>query len=115
MIEILCTHQPIARKEHHCDYCDGIIHKGEKYERSAVKFDGEVYTWKSHLYCSSLARKIEPIDEGVGEEDFEIWIDEYVHENHCDDKLDDIALEWKNKSYQELAKMIYNELKGIKL
>ena len=111
MLETLDTSTPIARKEHHCDYCDGIIHKGERYEHQTLKYDGRLYTWKSHILCSRVAENIEPLDEGISQQEFRDWIDEYVYDNHYDETLDDIAQEWQNKSYEELAKMIYDEIK----
>lgn len=110
MIETLNTSTPIARKEHRCDYCGGIIHKGERYERQTNKYDGQLYTWKCHTHCACLASDIEPWDEGISDEDFRNWIDEFVYDNHYDNNLDDIAIEWQGKSYEELAKMIYDEI-----
>ena len=91
---------PIARKQHKCNFCGGIIEKGEKYDNATLEFDGTVYTWKSHLHCLNIA----------SEYDFDTWIKDYVHDNHYDDEIDDICVEWQNKSIPELAKMIDKEL-----
>ena len=44
-----------ARKDHRCEYCGGIIHKGEKYMRQTNVFDGDIYTFKCHDLCHTLA------------------------------------------------------------
>lgn len=102
---------PIARKQHKCNFCGGIIEKGEKNDNATLEFDGTVYTWKSHLHCLNIASEIDDYDEeGISEDDFATWINEYVHDNHYDDEIDDICVEWQNKSIPELAKMIDKEL-----
>ena len=35
-METLRNVQPTARKEHKCEYCGGIIHVGEKYDRQTI-------------------------------------------------------------------------------
>lgn len=57
-----------AKKDHRCDYCNDIIHKGEFYDWSKHICDGELYEWKTHEKCSFIADEIwdyaEP-DEGM--------------------------------------------------
>lgn len=102
---------PIARKQHRCDFCGGTIEKGEMYDRAVYTFDGSVYTWKSHLHCLNIASEIDDYDEtGITRDRFATWIDEYVYQNHFDDEIDDISKEWQGKSIPELAKMINDEL-----
>lgn len=103
--------KPIARKQHKCNFCGGIIEKGEMYDNATLEFDGTVYTWKSHLHCLNIASEIDDYyGEGITEDDFATWINEYVHDNHFDDEIDDISKEWQGKSIPELAKMISDEL-----
>ena len=47
-METLRNVQPTARKEHKCEYCGGIIHVGEKYDRQTNVFDGHIYDWICH-------------------------------------------------------------------
>lgn len=47
-----------ARTQHRCNYCGGVIDKGEPYESSRYKYDGEFYEWKEHEYCSAVAREL---------------------------------------------------------
>lgn len=44
-----------AAKEHRCSECDKIIARGEKYERVAGKFDGEMWSEKTCLVCAEIA------------------------------------------------------------
>lgn len=76
MTTLISSSTPIARKDHKCNYCRGIIKKGEKYQRDFLKYDG-VYSWKSHLRCQSIASKLnmfDDCDEGVADEDFYEYI-----------------------------------------
>lgn len=62
-----------ANKEHKCNFCNGLIQKSEIYLKSSHKFDGDIYTWKSHEKCSELASKLnwyENCDYGLTQEDF---------------------------------------------
>jgi len=69
-----------ANKQHQCNYCLGVIEKGESYERSVHIYD-DLYTWKSHLKCSDIASKLKMFDyadEGVTHDYFyESIIEEY--------------------------------------
>ena len=61
-----------ARKKHTCDYCCAEIPKGTEYLKAVLKYD-EVYSWKSHRWCSKIASKLNMFDhseEGVTSDDF---------------------------------------------
>jgi len=63
----------IARKEHRCNYCNGIIQIGEKYNCQTNVYDGDIYTWKAHLRCQDIALELnmfDDCDEGVTTNDF---------------------------------------------
>ena len=83
-MDIISSTKPTARKEHKCDYCDGKIIIGEKYDRMLIKGD-TLYPWKSHLRCLDIASKLDMYDrcnEGVTSEDFyEIIQDEFLELN----------------------------------
>lgn len=113
MITELSRKQPVARNEHRCDFCGGIIRKGEKYNNQSLAFDGTAYSWKSHLHCLALTKEMwNYVEEGISSGEFEAWIQEYVYEHHFDKEADDIEEEWSNKDTSELAKMIYEEMKS---
>ena len=40
-----------AAKQHRCEWCTGIIEKGEKYYRAAGKHLGDFQDWKMHEDC----------------------------------------------------------------
>lgn len=46
--------EPVARKEHQCEECHGVIVKGEKYHKMTYKYDGYIGTRKVCLPCLSL-------------------------------------------------------------
>lgn len=43
--------KPVARKQHRCDVCDGVIGEGDRYHRQRGVWEGEPYTHKAHLLC----------------------------------------------------------------
>lgn len=78
-METLKQLTPVARKEHKCMWCGGIIPKGEKYERGTYLFDGYVYDWINHISCAILVQKLNMLDyadEGITKDDFNEFIDE---------------------------------------
>ena len=69
-MEVLQYKDRKASKDHKCDYCLGVINKGEVYGNSSIKNDG-VYTWKSHKRCEELVEKLKMNDgEGVCDDTF---------------------------------------------
>lgn len=72
MPRIISIQQPKANKQHRCNYCLGIIEKGETYEKTFLIQD-DCYTWKSHLKCQEIASKLKMFDNedyGVTDEIF---------------------------------------------
>lgn len=49
-------------------------------------------------------------DEGLDADGFIDNLNQYVYDNHYDDKIDDIAKDWQLPRY-ELVKKVLNELK----
>jgi hypothetical protein len=84
-MEHLKTTKPKARKKHQCDYCQGIVEKGEIYQRDVFVTEGTVYNWISHLYCEKLSEKMQAHDdyntnEGVSHGQFEQFVYEECKE-----------------------------------
>jgi len=78
-MESLKTSKPKARKKHTCNFCHETINSGEVYDNQTNIYDGELYTWKSHLKCSEISQKLkmyENCDEGVTDNDFYDYINE---------------------------------------
>lgn len=74
MPDIISQTERKARKQHTCDYCNGIIAKGEVYKYQKLVDGSELYEWKSHLDCSFVASELwhyMDCDEGVTQEDFD--------------------------------------------
>lgn len=108
MIKVLRNKTPIARKEHRCEFCGEVIHIGEKYNRQTNVCDDRVYDWVSHYDCSQLACELnmfDDCDEGLDGD----GLNQYVYDNHYDDKIDDIAKDWQLSRY-ELVKKVLVEL-----
>lgn len=89
-MDILVDKKRKARKNHQCDYCDGIIEKGEIYDYAKLKsyYADGIYEWKSHEKCSFIAgalwNYIDP-DEGMTREDFQEGCFEFCRAFICKD------------------------------
>jgi len=110
-MEVLSRSKPIAKKEHRCGCCGGIIKVGEKYANQAIHDTGRVDNFRSHFHCKSLTDMLNMWDncdeDGLGSDSFQENVYEYICENH--DK-ETIQIE-RNLPFPELAKKVYNELK----
>lgn len=88
MIETLERKERKARKEHHCDFCSGIIQNGDVYDWSKHVYEGVLYEWKSHKKCSFLCGKLfdyaDP-DEGMDEETFRESLYDFCRAFICPD------------------------------
>jgi hypothetical protein len=84
MFTILKESYPVARKEHRCMFCGHIIKPGEKYRRTTIAYDGEVYDWIEDLNCTEVFDIVRErldvsgyldYDEGLTPESFqtEVW------------------------------------------
>ncbi len=76
-----------ANKEHKCDFCNGVIKKGETYKCS-THVDDEIYTWKSHLHCMELVSllKMDYDLEGITEDCFYEYVNEYFQDEYTLDE-----------------------------
>lgn len=83
-----------------------------KYNRQTNVYDGRVDDWVSHCECSKLACELDMFDdcdEGLDDDGFIDNLNQYVYDNHYDDKIDDIAKDWQLPRY-ELVQKVLNEL-----
>ncbi len=90
-MEIIESGKHIARKEHICNFCGGVINIGEEYEYQKNKFDNEFYTWKTHLKCSDIANELnmyDDCDEGLTADDFSEYISEAIYNLSLKQKVD---------------------------
>lgn len=75
-----------AIKNHQCNYCLQQIEKGTKYQKSILKYD-IIYTWKNHIHCQEIAKKLNMFDE-CGDEG--LTTDEFIEFiNHEYSKISD--------------------------
>ena len=87
-MELLRRSKPVARKDHKCDFCYDVIHKGEQYQFQTNVFDGAIYNWKSHLRCEEIAAQLkmyDDCDEGLTGEDFREIITESYYQLRSED------------------------------
>lgn len=75
-----------ARKEHRCDFCGYKISKGETYDYSLNKGDGDLYHWRSHVHCAELCSAIwdyvDP-DDGMTCDEFFVGVQELMTTFYC--------------------------------
>jgi len=95
-MEIIRESTPIARKDHKCNFCGGIIPKGEKYMYAVLKYD-DMYIWKNHFRCSKIASQLDMFDncsDGLTGEDFQECIKDEYHnmESEMSDDNNDVDL-----------------------
>ena len=92
-MEILESAKRKANKEHVCDFCRGLIFIGEEYDFQKNKFDGSLYTWKTHIKCSKVANELnmyDNCDEGLNQDDFEESINETIYKLSLEEKVNTI-------------------------
>ena len=140
MTEVIEHTDRKARKEYTCDYCGEKIAKGETYDYYKGKYDGSLFTWRSHLACQRVANAVweyaDP-DEGMSEDlfqdscaqvcceficpDCESWDKEYNEcdndESYCIDKMDKFfethELYFERKGYYRIWKC-REKVRGMK-
>ena len=88
MNELLARKDRKARKDHRCDLCGKIIHKGETYVLSKNICDGTIYEWHEHKNCSEVCGAIwdyvDP-DEGMDDQEFQDGSQEVCQRFICPD------------------------------
>ena len=84
MLETLNTKHPKANKDHICQFCGEVIKKGEVYNSSTNKYDGELYIWKCHEDCMSLTSSLNMGDYDQGNGIDQDTFTECVHEAYAD-------------------------------
>lgn len=73
---------PMARKEHKCCECHGVIAKGEKYHRHSGIWDGEAATYKVCLDCDALRSVVDKNSRYLDEQCPLGGLEESVCEGH---------------------------------
>ena len=95
----------ISRKEHSCNFCNGIIKKGELYNNQVNKFEDTIYTWKSHIHCMELVSILDMnTGDGVTDECFAEMIREEYDTKFFDDDTSDIDVATMAKTIYEIRK-----------
>ena len=99
-MEIVSETTLTARKEHRCELCNRIIHKGQRYRKQFNKDYSYVWSFKGHEECCELTSIIDFSDyyEGVDCDAFEEAIINYVQEYHQGEE-DSINVALQNRNY----------------
>ncbi len=78
MTTLLGETRPVARMQHTCDGCVGLIPSGQTYVRQRIADSGESWTWKAHLLCHAIADELHRqnpwYDDGAVDPDEMHWI-----------------------------------------
>ena len=56
-VSVLKQETPIARKEHRCMFCGGVIKKDEKYSHEVFITDCDIDDQKMHLCCNEAVKE----------------------------------------------------------
>lgn len=59
MCMVIAQETPIARKDHRCHGCEGMIEAGTLYVRQRVVDGREAWTWKAHPACDQIVAAIQ--------------------------------------------------------
>ena len=59
MITVLKDSHPVAREEHRCLLCNGMINKGQQYYRQTCVYDAAPYDCIEHDECYEVARELD--------------------------------------------------------
>ncbi len=116
---VLSETRPVARKTHYCDFCGGIIAKGQKYLKQVNIIDGDFGVWKCHEECQDVAHQLgmyedcDP-DYGINDEIFVDEINNYIHDVHFDKTTRDIEADWQDLTTHQQVLKIQKELEDEK-
>lgn len=95
-------------------YCNGVIPKGTQYLRQCNVMDGYgPQYFICHTLCYEVADRLgmfkdDLYGDGVGPNEFEASIDDYIRENHPG-KHFSYAEEWRGLTLEETVFKIYEE------
>lgn len=109
MPDLIKELHPTARKEHKCMFCGCKIEVGEQYQRHTLKYEDTIYDWVSHDDCNTLTGMLDMYDrcdDGIGKDDFQDAVHEYLMENYHDEELDDVREDVDKLSYLEQVRLI---------
>jgi hypothetical protein len=94
-VKILSDTTVVARKQHRCDLCDGIIEKGEKYRYIKFVTEEGVCTNHVHSHCIELSNTLD-----LSLMDFEEAVYAYCSEHGI-----------AKRPFSELVKIVWEETK----
>ena len=61
-MNVISTKNKKANKFHKCDLCGLLINHGEVYNSQVIADGGDIYTFKAHLSCIDIAKKLDMFD-----------------------------------------------------
>jgi tRNA U54 and U55 pseudouridine synthase Pus10 len=95
MASLLTSELRKARKEHQCNFCLGVINKGDTYLYDTLK-DADFYTWKTCEHCLDVLNKFDIYanNDELTQGDFEEIITDLCIDN---------GIAWQDMSLQEMV------------
>lgn len=107
MITLSYKKEVKAKKQHKCNFCNGVIMVGEKYYTSTHIYDNHIYDFKTHKQCSYIASRTNMYeycgDEGLTMDDFM----ENIHEIYHTLLGEQIPTELKGQ-FKEISEELHN-------
>lgn len=104
MVEVLKSSHPVANKEHRCQFCGGVIHKGEQYHRQSCAYDGRAYDFINHMECEKIADELDMFgrtwSDGIDGDEFTEYVWDAMHtlrpndEEELDNMTTQEAIKW---------------------
>lgn len=98
-------------------WCGGTIKVGEKYERSTLIYDGQIYDFLSHFECREVTGLLDMFDndmgEGVDGDCFVQCLQDWLYDHHYNEETDtyDEGFNPDEVSYYDIVLKIVEELK----
>src|SRR5690242_744154 len=56
--QFTCTRQVRARKAHRCEECSTGVRRGERYERTSGKWEGDIFSFATCARCVALRKLV---------------------------------------------------------
>lgn len=90
MVEVLNSWHPVAKKEHRCQYCGGVIKVGKKYMRQTNVYEWHIYDWICHCDCEKIASELDMFGrtwrDGIDADEFNEFVWNAIYELRQNDE-----------------------------
>jgi hypothetical protein len=90
IVDIISQSKPKAIKDHICMWCNGLIKKGEVYNKTVIKND-YIYAWINHEKCSDLYQSLKMYNhenDGIDSDNFMEYVYEFLYSKLSEEEND---------------------------